>query len=181
MTAQPAELPPTPPDLRQLFDAHAAALCRALHALTGNREAAEDIVQDTFVYAQNQREQLVDGPGMRAWLFAVAIHRVRHHWRGNQRYGKAIARFAEDEARHSAPVDPELAVARRQSGAQILATVAKLPEGLREVFVLYEIEQLDGREIASALEIPINTVWTRLHRARAAFREHWIKARGDRP
>jgi RNA polymerase sigma-70 factor (ECF subfamily) len=51
--------------------------------------------------------------------------------------------------------------------------VQALPEQQREVFVLYEVEGLSGVEIAAALDVPLNTVWTRLHRARPAFRALW--------
>ena len=51
--------------------------------------------------------------------------------------------------------------------------VEKLPLKQREVFVLFELEEMEGKQIAELLSIPENTVWTRLHHARARFRKLW--------
>ncbi len=56
------------------------------------------------------------------------------------------------------------------------ATVAKMPFKLREVFVLYELEEVGGKEIARILEIPENTVWSRLRLGREKFRKLWTEA-----
>ena len=53
------------------------------------------------------------------------------------------------------------------------AVIQKLSPKQREVFVLFELEELDGSEIAAILDIPVNTVWSRLRLARTAFRKHW--------
>ena len=55
--------------------------------------------------------------------------------------------------------------------------IAKLPPKQREVFVLYELEGLEGRAIAEMVGAPTNTVWTRLHHARKRFATLW----GDAP
>ena len=57
----------------------------------------------------------------------------------------------------------------------IQACVLQLSVKQREVFVLYELEEIDGKEVAEVLEIPINTVWSRLRLARKRFRELWIE------
>jgi len=47
--------------------------------------------------------------------------------------------------------------------------------------VLYELEELDGTQVAELLEVPLNTVWSRLRLARAAFRDLWLAHGGETP
>ena len=63
----------------------------------------------------------------------------------------------------------------------VRACVASLSDACREVFVLYELERMEGSEIAEILEIPLNTVWSRLRLARTAFREAWLRNAGGAP
>jgi len=164
-------------DVGALFDAHAASLCRTVHAMTGNREVAEDIVQEVFIYAHARRHELADSPAIGGWLYRVTVNRVRHHWRSSRRYRSALSR--SEDAGRSVPATPDQSLQRLRNGRLIAQCVLTLSEAQREVFVLFELQGLDGKQIAEILDIPSNTVWTRLHRARAAFRKAWLARRGE--
>jgi RNA polymerase sigma-70 factor, ECF subfamily len=163
-------------DIGALFDAHAPYLCRVVERLTGSGDAAEDIVQEVFILAWNRRHELEDRTGIRTWLYRVAVNHVRHGRRSYVRYHNVLDRYKTrvdvlGTGREEGPPD-EVAV-RRQRGEQIAACVQLLSEKQREVFVLYELEEIEGNEIAQILDLPVNTVWSRLRLARAAFRTHW--------
>ncbi len=159
-------------DVGALFDAHAEELLRYVHRLTGRREAAEEIVQEVFITAHRRRSELVAGTNLRAWLYQVATHHVRHHRRGLSRWFGLLDRF---QARvGSEPIGgPEEAAARKSDGRRIATCLQDLPPEQREVFVLFELQELGGPDIANTLGVSVNTVWSRLRLARARFRTAW--------
>jgi RNA polymerase sigma-70 factor (ECF subfamily) len=172
---------PTPPDdqpadaldLGQLFDEHGAWLLRVLHRLTGRRDLAEDLVQEVFLVAWKRRHEIQDQLGIRTWLYRVAVNVVRHRKRSENRYGAMLGRFRA--ALWGTSERPDESLERYQRGRAVHEVVARLSDKQREVFVLYELEELEGAEIAAILDISVNTVWSRLRLARAAFKKHWAE------
>ena len=75
--------------------------------------------------------------------------------------------------------DPLLDVSEAQQAQLIRRCVVDLPLKQREVFVLYELEEIEGAEIARILDIPVNTVWSRLRLARNRFRTLWTARYGS--
>jgi RNA polymerase sigma-70 factor (ECF subfamily) len=67
--------------------------------------------------------------------------------------------------------DPSDELERARAAAAVRAVLDRLPFKQREVFVMYELEELDGAAIAELIGIPVGTVWTRLHHARKRFEE----------
>ncbi len=159
-------------DLGALFDEHAPWLLRVLQRLTGRRDLAEDLVQEVFIIAWKRRDTLRDQHGIRTWLYRTAVNVARRRRRSESRYGDALLRFKRAWVR-SPDVDAEQRLERRQQGRIIHAILERMSPKQREVFVLYELEGLEGAEIATILDIPINTVWSRLRLARRAFRARW--------
>jgi RNA polymerase sigma-70 factor (ECF subfamily) len=160
-------------DIGRLFDEHAPYLCRVVHRLTGSREAAEDVVQEVFVLAWHRRAELEDRTGIRTWLYRVAVNHVRHRRRSFARYQGLLDRYKsqpEPMRREDSPLE---VTSRAERGKLIQECVKRLSDKQREVFVLYELEEIEGAEIAEILDIPVNTVWSRLRLARAAFRAEW--------
>lgn len=161
-------------DVARLFDAHAAYLRRVVHRLTGSQEMAEDVVQEVFVLAYRRRQELEDRQGIRTWLYRAAVNHVRHRRRSFARYQSLLDRYkGHAYLGMKATPEPFELTQRSERGAMIRACVAELSAKQREVFVLYELEGLDGSEISDILGIPLNTVWSRLRLARAAFRKKW--------
>jgi len=156
-------------DVGALFDAHAAALLRLVERLTGAGGHVEDVVQDVFLVAHRRAETLAAADSPKAWLYGIAVNLCREHRkRGRRRDGLwrlwGPRKTSPLQAEPTLP--PDEAAARRQLGARIRACVEALPDSQREVVVLYELEGLEGADIARLLQVPINTVWTRLHTAR---------------
>ena len=162
-------------DIGRLFDAHAPYLCRVVHRLTGSRETAEDVVQEVFLLAYNRRNELEDRTGIRTWLYRAAVNHVRHRRRSFSRYQGLMDRYQQHPGHRDKEEGPDEVASRVERGRIMQECVAKLSEKLREVFVLYELEELEGNEIAAILDLPVNTVWSRLRLARAAFRAEWAR------
>ena len=173
----PTVAPPIPLDLAELFETHSPYLLRVLHRLTGRADLAEDLAQEVFLVAWKRRDELTDPNGIRTWLYRVAVNVVRHRHRSEGRYGSALQRFKQWLSPKS--TTPHEGMERYERGQQVHEVIRSLTEKQREVFVLFELEELEGEEIAQILEIPLNTVWSRLRLARKAFRSAWISAHGE--
>ncbi|PCC74847.1 Sigma-70 region 2 [Nannocystis exedens] len=128
--------------------------------------ARDDVVQDVFLTAYRRFDQVHYQVSERAWLYGVT-RRVASHWhRGVARRTRRIAALGEltghvGEAPHE-----------RHDAARLLERLlAGLPRGTREVWELTELLGLSGPEIAAELELPLNTVYSRLRLARARLLE----------
>jgi RNA polymerase sigma-70 factor (ECF subfamily) len=152
--------------------AHIPRLRRYARALTGSREAADDLTQDTLERAWIKRdlwrEQAGSADGkLRAWLFAV-MHRVFLNG------VKRTRRFDSLDDPAAARPEPASAGASAETGAalrDLQAALLRLPDEQREVLLLVGLEQLSYAEAAQALDVPIGTVMSRLSRARERLRQ----------
>lgn len=168
--------PPVTVQVNELFAAHAAFLVRTLERLTGDRAHAEDLVQEAFLVAHRKRHELRPDGNPRAWLYRVAMNlfqRSRRRFARELRFLGRVSAEPGTERRLGAPDAPAL---ERERAARVRKAVSRLPLVYREVFVLFELEALSGAEIAALLDIPVATVWTRLHRARELFRGAWAQS-----
>ena len=139
-------------------------LRRYARALTAERSAADDLVQDTLERAWNKLHLWREGSDLRAWLFTI-MHNV-HVNQVRSRAGSASV-YLDDEAA-DAPV--------RATQADLLevrdidTALQRLPAEQREVLLLVALERMSYGEAARTLDIPIGTVMSRLARARERLR-----------
>ncbi len=153
-------------DVRGLYFAQRDAVRLTLHRLTGAGAHVDDLLQDVFVVALRDAARLAAAASPRAWLYGIAVKlAANHRRRAWLRSWLGLEAAADVEA----PDDPVLALRRREAEAQLEAALRAMPAKKRELFVLFELEGLSGAELASALDLPIGTVWRRLHDARNVF------------
>lgn len=133
--------------------------------LLRNEHDARDSVQEAFLRAFKARDRFRGGDG-RAWLLTI-VRNVCYSRLRVVRREKAPEAF--DERHHGAvdePAENEARQSREADHARLNAALAALPEEMREVIVLHELERLPYREIAAVVGIPLGTVMSRLARAR---------------
>jgi RNA polymerase sigma-70 factor (ECF subfamily) len=147
-------------------------LRRYARALTGDREAADDLTQDTLERAWSKRALWKPpGPGeregsLRGWLLAV-MHNVFVNSVRRVRPVESLDAMTEDgQFDVAAPDELETAIQVHD----VAAALARLPEDHRAVLLLVAVEQLSYAQAASVLEVPIGTVMSRLSRARDRLR-----------
>jgi RNA polymerase sigma factor (sigma-70 family) len=137
--------------------------------LTRDEHAAEDVVQEAFLRAARYFGSFRGGDG-RAWLLTV-VRRASFDWLTKHR-GQSMEVFSEEM---HAPADESTNpayVAIRHCEQQLVRTaLEELPEQLREVVVLRELEGLSYQEIATVAEVPVGTVMSRLSRGRRRLQE----------
>lgn len=153
-----------PLDFAQLFRSHAPAVLRALRRLGVAERDLEDVAQDVFVTLHAKLGEIERPEAVRSYVYGIAVrhaadHRKRAHVRREHPGGDALP-----EGRSSAPQLTELLATERR--ARLDRALAALDTDKRAVLVLYELEELPMREVAQALEIPLQTAYSRLHAAR---------------
>lgn len=139
-------------------------LRRYARALTGSRDAADDLTQDTLERAWSKRALWRPGTSLRAWLFTV-MHNV--HVNGLRTARRAAASGRDEEERLPA------ANSSVETGivlGELRAALAALPDDQRAVVLLVGLEQLSYAEAAEVLGIPAGTVMSRLARGRERLR-----------
>ena len=136
---------------------------RYARALVGDRNAADDLVQDTFERAWARLATWRRGSDMRAWLFSIM-----HNLHVDQRRKPVVATTSMDDEAFEIPVrgmqDDRLEV--RDLGAAFV----RLPTDQREILLLVVLEDMGYDEVARTLDVPIGTVMSRLSRGRARLR-----------
>lgn len=136
--------------------------------MCGNADDADDVLQDTLVQVSQHIGQFEGRSALTSWVFTLARTACSRRRRGlKNRPAEGEERLAE-EADH-AP-SPEARAATHELGASVVAALDALPDDYREVLVLRDVEGLSARETADALELSVDAVKSRLHRARAALR-----------
>jgi len=156
----------------RLFDVYARPLHRYLARRVG-RETAHDLVSETFLVALNQRHRYDPERGVvRSWLYGIATNLLRRHVRtevrGLHATARAVGHLTGAEAGHDNTVAARVDAATM--AGQLAGALAALNDGDRDVLLLTSWAGLDSNEVAEALDIPVGTVRSRLHRVRKRLR-----------
>ncbi|MFI7013730.1 RNA polymerase sigma factor [Streptomyces sp. NPDC050164] len=160
-----------------LFDRYADDIHRYIARRLGT-EAADDLMAETFVIAFQRRHHYdPTRPLARPWLYGIATNLVGQHRRAEARRLRALSRAAsEASGERSGEAEPladrvAARVSAESSRAAPAGALAKLPARHRDVLLVIAWGDLDYAEAAQALDIPVGTVRSRLHRARKKLRE----------
>jgi RNA polymerase sigma factor (sigma-70 family) len=165
MTTPATVLEPT--DLAVVFEKYARDLLRYATQRAG-QQVAEDIVAQTFLVAYEQRQRFDPERGeLLPWLYGICSNLLRRHKRAEIRALRALA--ATDLSTVDSGAEDRLDA--RRTVAKVAGVLAKLPRRQREVLLLFAIAELSYEEIAAALAIPLGSVRSALHRARAKVRK----------
>jgi RNA polymerase sigma-70 factor, ECF subfamily len=151
----------------ELVRRHQSAVITLARVLTSGKGDAEDLAQDVFVRAWRSIRSFRGESTFRTWLHRVAINVIRT---SQSRQGRLLRMFTTRERDDRSVPDPasgeepvDAALARRQV---IDRALAALPEELRIAVTLRDLQGLEYKEIAAALDLPIGTVESRIFRAR---------------
>lgn len=157
--------------LDQLAKAEFQFIWRSLRRLgVWPEDVVDDAAQHVFEVAAKKWHQAEPGRE-RAFLYRIAVFTAAEQRRARRVGQREQANDAVVSAASHEGHDPDALCQERQYRAHLDAVLAELTDELREVFVLYEIEQLSCVEIADLLEMKVGTVSSRLRRARECFHE----------
>jgi RNA polymerase sigma-70 factor (ECF subfamily) len=153
---------------RDIYERWFHDVVKWLYALGMPGSDTEDLAQEIFLVVRRKLDQF-DGGNLAGWLYRIAQLTVRDHRRRTW-FKNLLRRRDVDLARVelTAP-GPDAQYEDQLKRRRLQALVAGMSAKLRTTFVLFEIEGYSGEEIASIQDVPLGTVWTRLHHARKEF------------
>jgi RNA polymerase sigma-70 factor (ECF subfamily) len=152
----------------------------------GDRAAAEDVFQETFLQIHQSAENFDAQRRFRPWLFTIAANKARDLIRANARRPSSPLQAAispgDDES--SEFIDlmqnttdlPDEPMQQEELQNKVKQTVMNMPENLREILLLSYFHQFPYKQISDILDIPLGTVKSRLHAAVAHFADRWRSA-----
>jgi RNA polymerase sigma-70 factor (ECF subfamily) len=150
-------------DERQFDEFYTASFARItgqVYAMIGDRDEAEECVQEAFVKAWAHRRKLEHAEHPEAWVRTAAYRLAVSRWRRTR-----LARRPTDRARGAATE----AAGPSETHVALVAALRKLPESQRRALVLHHIADLPVQEVAREVGAPEGTVKARLSRGRAAL------------
>jgi RNA polymerase sigma-70 factor (ECF subfamily) len=165
--------------LGPLFERYHVALFDFLSRMTGDRTAAEDLVQDVFLRILKYRATFRDGGSFETWLFRIARNARADHFRR-----RATATHVSDEtfdAAAEAP-GPSAVLEQEQQVEQLRQALLQLREDRRELIVLARYRGMKYEQIAELLDVDVGTIKVRMHRAMNELRGLFLRmTEGNRP
>jgi RNA polymerase sigma-70 factor (ECF subfamily) len=143
--------------LGELYDRYHDVVRRFLARATEDAEDVDDLVHATFLGAAQSAGRYDGRASCRPWLVGIAVQLLR---RRRQRFGRFMAVLGSLRGVRATPPDARLAMQARTDLDRALAGIS---EAKRVTILMAEVEGSSCAEIAAALQIPVGTVWTRLH------------------
>lgn len=166
------------PSFESIYEAYFGFAWRNLRRLGVPAAQLDDAVQDTFVVVHRRLADFEGRSAIGTWVASIC-------WRVASDYRRAASRRGElcplgDDLAASGP-DPQQAAAEAEALRRVDRLLQQLDDDKRTVFVLIEMEGMSAPEVAEALELKLNTVYSRLRAARGAFEEALARHReGER-
>ncbi|HET7540171.1 MAG TPA: RNA polymerase sigma factor [Polyangiaceae bacterium] len=151
--------------LGALYDRYQAPLRRFIARCSGNSADVDDLVHATFLAAVASAGRYDGRASCRPWLVGIAAQLLR---RRRQTFGRLLSVLSTLRGTTQTFRDPRPAL---QARTDVTRALAALSEAKRMTLLMAEVEGMSCSEIAVALEVPIGTVWTRLHAARRELRQ----------
>jgi RNA polymerase sigma-70 factor (ECF subfamily) len=167
-------------DFSQIYETWFHEVARWARALGSPEADLEDLTQEVFIIVERTLSRF-DGGNLPGWLYRITARQVRDH-RRRAWFRNLFLRPRDvvlDELAQSGPTPAE-AVERREQERQLFGLLEKLSARRRVAFVLFEIEGYSCEEIATLENVPVATVWTRLHHARKELASRLAELDGRR-
>jgi RNA polymerase sigma-70 factor (ECF subfamily) len=151
--------------LGELYDRYQDPIRRFVARGTSDAEDTDDLVHATFLAAAEIAGRYDGRPTCRPWLIGIAAQRIRYR---RQSFARLLAMLSSVRGVRATAFDPRHELDAR---SEVERALVRISEPKRIAFLMAEAEGLTCPEIAAALQIPIGTVWTRLHAARRELRK----------
>lgn len=158
-----------------LMRRHNQRLYRVARSILRDEAEVEDVLQEAYVSAFTHLDQFLGHARFSTWLTRIAVHEALHRSKRKRRFTDL-----EDvgDILESPDAGPEKRAFHGELRQILEASIDRVPEGYRTVFMLREVEGLSTADTAACLSIPEETVKTRLHRARQQLRRQLDQALG---
>ena len=151
--------------LENLMIEHGNELTRLAYSYVKDTEIAKDVVQNTFIKCYKNLDSFRNDAHIKTWLYRIAINECKDYLKSWHYKMVQVKSFMNETARSISP-SVEKTVMDKYNSEEMKDTIFSIPKVYREVVFLYYYDSLNSEEIATVLDIPVNTVKTRLRRAK---------------
>lgn len=151
--------------LEKIMVEHGNELVRLAFSYVKDAEAAKDIVQNTFIKCYKNLDSFRFDAQIKTWLYRITINESKDYLKSWNYKMVQVKSFINETTKSILP-STEKAVIDKFNNGEIKDTIFSLPKEYREIIYLYYYDSLTTGEIAEVLNIPVNTVKTRLRRAK---------------
>ncbi|MEP7050937.1 MAG: sigma-70 family RNA polymerase sigma factor [Pseudomonadota bacterium] len=168
MNASPPSSPAAMPSFQVVYEQQFDFVWTSVQRLGVDAGAVDDVVQEVFIVIHSRLHTLQHPEALRSWVYGVVRRTVStyHRARRARAVVSATADGVEAESHGPTPFD----VAQTNSDMQFVAKLlAELDEPRRELLALVDLHEMTVPEAAAALDMPLNTAYSRLRKARIAF------------
>lgn len=166
---------------RLLVERYHDPLLHFLMRLLGNRQAAEDVFQDSFLQVHQSLESFDRSRSFKPWLFTIAANKGRDALRKSNRRSAVSLSSRAGDGEGAELIDlmeveipgPGSRLEAEETSRLVQRAVDSMPPRLREILLLAYFQRLTYNQVAEQLGIPVGTVKSRLHAAVASFAKAW--------
>jgi len=160
----------TAPSFETLLLAYERPIFGYAYRMLGGREDAEDITQETFLKLYRHRRRLDPQKNIKAFIYAIATNLIYDLFR-RRRLRPELFILDHPETPFET-IDPQTPYSSIEAAVDIAPALAKIPLMYRSILLLFYKEDFSYEQIAMLLSLPLNTVKTRIRRAKSALRKH---------
>jgi RNA polymerase sigma-70 factor (ECF subfamily) len=152
-------------DFLEVYDQHYDRVKKFILAMVKDQWTADDLIQETFMKVGDRMHTLKDPAKISSWIYRIAYNLCQDHFRSLKRE-KPTTRDFGSPLEMIECVPPQGALEQHQMGVCVQDKMNLLPDPLRTVLVLYDVVEMSHKEIAAILDISVENVKVRIHRAR---------------
>jgi RNA polymerase sigma-70 factor (ECF subfamily) len=156
--------------LREVVAAFHDRLCAVIAGILRDRDAVEDVVQETFTKAWLRIESFHGDSGLYTWLYRIAVNGCKDRMKRMRRRPACSLEDLKVDVATATGAPAVEGLERRELRLRVRAAIARLPAKFRTVLALREIEGMAYQEIADVVGLNLGTVESRLFRARQRLR-----------
>jgi RNA polymerase sigma-70 factor (ECF subfamily) len=161
------------PALGELYDRYRPMVYRTALAITGDQEAASDLLQDVFLRLYRFAERIDPLRPIEPWLYRMTTNLAYTWVKRSRRWLRPLEDLAEWFT-GSVKNQPYEAIEKRDDWERVQAAVSTLPLPQRVVIVLYYLNDLSLQEISEVIDVPVGTVKSRLHYGRQTLKKSLV-------
>ena len=156
-----------------LYEIYKGPIYRTALAITGDRPAAEEILQDTFLRAFRHLDNIREGVSLSPWLYRIAVN-LAYDWTARRRRGPVALESVIEHLIAPMTASPEQKVEQHELYSLVYEALEKLEFKQRATLALFYLHDFSLAEVAEIMDCPVGTVKSRLHYARENLRRELL-------
>jgi RNA polymerase sigma-70 factor (ECF subfamily) len=156
-------------DFLEICDLHRGPVKTFISKMVGDQWIADDLTQDTFIKVQESLGDLRDESRLTSWIYRIARNRCLDYFR--TRATKNNEQVLTPRLQKSIEPVAQMQLEQHQMNQCVQDKIYLLPEPLRVALVLSDTMEMSRQEMSDTLDITVNNVKVRVHRARKAFKK----------